>query len=450
MRHQPREPLSPALAPEYGEEGGDRLVSLDLDYPSTTDAAPAAVLPLQDEAYRAGRSLAWRMVPGYVALLIVGVLVFRFGHAVERAYELSVSRCVFTAVNAGTMTGFQQDIRISEQTLAGPAMLFALTLGGTLFSLIVGGLAATRILQLPYADRQIVVGAFTATIVAMLVGTIGLLERDRSLPQSIFRSLFLSLSAFGNSGLYLGRLGSISDVHVHAMLLPLSLVGGLGITVLLELFDRISGVRSLSVHARTVLTLTALLYLGFFGLFFLLQVTAGGPGAPGWHQSLLSSSAAAINARGGGFPVEYVSAFPRTMPWVLILLMMIGGNPAGTAGGLKATTVVELVAGVRAALSGRRVRRAFGVAAAWAMVYLGIVLFGFLLLVWQAPDLTGDRSLFLAVSAASNVGLSHDPIAITGPGLYVLSAVMLAGRIAPLLILWWMVRAAPDAEIAVG
>jgi trk system potassium uptake protein TrkH len=422
---------------------------LDLDFPKTTHPdEPRQVLPLEDP-HRSGRRLAWRMVPGFVTLLIVGVLVFRFGGAVERDYELSVSRCVFTATNALTLTGFQQDIRISERTAAGPAMLFALTLGGTLFSLIVGGLAVTRILQLGYGDRQIVVGAFAATTIAVLVGTIGLIDHKRAW----FPAVFLSLSAFGNSGLYLGHLGGLGDAPVHAVLLPVALCGTLGLTVLLELFDRISGVRSLSTHARTVLVSTAVLYLAFGGVFLLIHLAGGSGGATTLgttHHALLSSSAAAVNGRGGGFPLEYVSAFPRTMPWLLILLMMIGGNPGGTAAGLKATTVVELFHGVRAALRGRRVRRAFGVAAAWAMIYLGIVLVGFLLLIWQAPDLTADRSLFLAVSAASNVGLSHDPIAITGPGLYVLSAIMLAGRIAPLLVLWWMVKVSPDAEVAVG
>jgi Trk-type K+ transport system membrane component len=205
-----------------------------------------------------------------------------------------------------------------------------------------------------------------------------------------------------------------------------------------------------------VLTATALLYLAFTLIFFVIERSSGtytngsDSALAATHHAFLSASAASINARGGGFPIEYAGALPRMMPWVLILLMMIGGNSAGTAGGLKATTVVELVNGVRAALRGRRVRRSFGVAAAWAMIYLGIVLVGFLLLVWRVPDVTADRALFLAVSAVSNVGLSHDAIAVTGTGLYVLSTLMLAGRIAPLLVLWWMVRAAPDAELAVG
>jgi trk system potassium uptake protein TrkH len=426
-------------------------LSLDLDYPKTQADDSPPVLPLGD-LHQSGRRLALRMVPGYVSLLIVGTLVFYFGHTVERDQELSLNRSVFMAVNAATLTGFRQDFRLDDTQVATQAILFALTLGGTLLSLIVGGLAVTRILQLPFADRQIVVGSFAATTIAILVGTIGLLERGRD----VFPTMFLALSAFGNSGLYLGRLGGVADTHIHAVLLPLTIFGGLGITVLLELFDRVSGMRTLSTHARTVLTTTALLYLVFTLLFFAIERSSsvyadGGESAlSASHRTLLSASAESINARGGGFPIEYASALPRMMPWLLILLMMIGGNPAGTAGGLKATTVVELVNGVRAALRGRQVRRSFGVAAAWSMIYLGIVLLGFQLLVWRVRDVTADRALFLAISAVSNVGLSHDPIALSGTGLYVLSALMLAGRIAPLLVLWWMVRAAPDAELAVG
>ena len=427
---------------------GERDLSLGAGYePTTSDPLPL------DERERSGRRLALRLVPGYVVLILIGIGLFRFGGAMERGNELSLGRSVFTAVNAATLTGFQQDMRINESSHQGPVMLFALTLGGTLFSLVVGGLAVTRILQLPYGDRQIVVGSFAAVTIAILLGTIGVIDPRQ---RTFFESVFLALSAFANSGLYLGRLGDVHDAHVHAVLLPLALFGGLGITVLLELFDRIAGVRFLSMHTRTVLTLPARLYLIFLGLFFLVErptgaaMTSESGALPAFQHTLMSASSAAVNARGAGFPLDYIGGLPRTMPWVLILLMIIGGNPGGTAGGLKGTTLVELFRGVRAALKGRPVRRAFGVAAAWGAIYGGIALTGFLLLTWLTPDLTADRSLFLAVSAASNVGLSHDPIAVTGAGLYVLSAIMLVGRIAPLLVLWWMVRAAPESEVAVG
>jgi hypothetical protein len=66
------------------------------------------------------------------------------------------------------------------------------------------------------------------------------------------------------------------------------------------------------------------------------------------------------------------------------------------------------------------------------------------------PDLNADRLLLLAVSAASNAGLSHDRVAIVGPGLAALSATMLLGRLLPWGLLWWLAAAAPDENVAIG
>jgi Trk-type K+ transport system membrane component len=63
---------------------------------------------------------------------------------------------------------------------------------------------------------------------------------------------------------------------------------------------------------------------------------------------------------------------------------------------------------------------------------------------------SGDRVLFLTISALTNTGLSHDVINITGEGLFTLSAAMFAGRVVPLLILWWLADSTTDADIAVG
>jgi trk system potassium uptake protein TrkH len=196
-----------------------------------------------------------------------------------------------------------------------------------------------------------------------------------------------------------------------------------------------------------------LLYLAATSVFALLLLPWNLDTLPhGAHvkAAAASASALAVNARGTGIPFEFASAYPRALQWLLIVLMAIGANPASAGGGIKATTVAQLVAGIRAALRGQRVPRAFGVAAVWLSLYLGIVFGGLLLLLWRVADISGDRLLFLTVSAASNVGLAHDPVSITGPGLYTLCAVMLAGRIAPVFVLSWMARTTNDAEVAVA
>jgi len=55
-----------------------------------------------------------------------------------------------------------------------------------------------------------------------------------------------------------------------------------------------------------------------------------------------------------------------------------------------------------------------------------------------APAVPADRLLVLACGALGNVGISHEPIGITGPSLFLLSAAMLAGRLLPLVMLAWM------------
>jgi Trk-type K+ transport system membrane component len=130
--------------------------------------------------------------------------------------------------------------------------------------------------------------------------------------------------------------------------------------------------------------------------------------------------------------------------------MAIGACPAGTGGGLKLTTLAEIGHGARHSLANQPAGRAFGFALAWLGLYGLIAGVSLLLLVCCEPQLSGDRLLFLAVSAASNVGLSHDAVNLTGPGLYVLSGTMLLGRLTPILLLVHMARTGTEADILVA
>jgi Trk-type K+ transport system membrane component len=85
----------------------------------------------------------------------------------------------------------------------------------------------------------------------------------------------------------------------------------------------------------------------------------------------------------------------------------------------------------------------------WIAIY-GMALFGGMVLLAASESESSDRLLFLAVSALSNVGLSHDPVSMTGPGLVVLSMLMLIGRIAPLTILWWVAAGGEQSDVLVG
>ena len=392
-----------------------------------------------------GWAVARWLLLAYLVFTALAFLALKIPGVGVAGQELGFRRLVFTAVNATTLTGFQQDVGSSR--VGADVLRLVLTLGATLFSLVVGGLALVRILRLRFTDGQVLAAAATATLVATLAGAAFLFDDDRGLVSA----LLLSASAFGNSGLHSGRLPGVLDWQAHLVLLPLAFAGALGLPVLMELFDRVTGGRRLSTHSRTVLALAAAFYLFGFGLLAVSHGTgpSANAGAGDWRHTLALASTFAVNSRSAGLPVELAGAFARPAQWVLIALMVVGGNPGGTAGGVKTTAVYHLLAGVRDNLRRRPVPRAFGVAACWVAAYLAIVTVGFLFLLASEPDTTADRLLFLSVSAASNVGLSHDPVSITGNGLFTLSALMLAGRVLPWVVLWWM-AATPDDDDAVA
>jgi Trk-type K+ transport system membrane component len=387
------------------------------------------------------------MLLAYLTFTALAFLALHLPGVGVTGQEIGFRRAVFAAVNATTLTGFQQDVGSSQ---AGADVLrLVVTVGATLFSLVCGGMALVRIIPLRYTDAQVAAGAGAATLVAMLVGA-AFLGSDRG----VLPALLLAASAFGNSGLYSGRLPGVLDWEVHVILLPLAFAGALGVPVLMEAFDRLTGSgRALSAHTRTVLVLAAGFYLLGFALLAVSHAAVRSPnaGGGGMSHSVALASAFAVNSRTTGLPLELAGAFARPAQWVLVALMVVGGSPGGTAGGIKTTAVYQMVTGFRDALRGRRqVSRAFGIAGCWVGAYLAVVAVGFLLLLITEPD-TPDRLLFLAVSAASNVGLSHDPVSSTGNGLFTLSALMLAGRVLPLLVLWWMASAPGERDaVAVG
>ena len=372
-------------------------------------------------------------------------------------------RAVFQAVNAATLTGFQLSIHPSAYYLPGQVILFVLTVIGTLFVLIVGGLAVKRILRLPWPDSRLVNSAILLEAIVVFVGWVaGMLAKDPQI--RAFDAVFQSAAAFANSGLYISKAGPPAALaaHTHLVLIPFSVLGGLGLTVLLELFDSITLQRPLSRHAKIVLGATAALYLIGLVAGILLQLigppsigsksvwNSSSTPEPLWRTILLNASFTTLNARTLGLPSAPVHSYYPPFAFLTLLMMMAGASPGGTGGGLKTTTLCTLLSAPRRILRGESLGRPFAIAATWLGLYLLALVIIHPLLLRSAPQLGSEQSLFLTISALSNVGLSYDRVNTTGLGLYLLSAAMFFGRITPLLILWWMADTTKDADTAIG
>jgi len=409
------------------------------------DVKPAA-LPLEDRA-RAdsdtreanGESPAWRFIGAYLTLILVGFMVFRHPATMVGGNEMSPDRAMFTSVNAVTLTGFQQTLAIDEYRWPGKIAAFLLTIGGTIVTLIAAGKAVARIAKTGCHDRGIIIGAAVLEGLAILVGAILLPGRGRT----IFESIFQAVSAIGHSGLVIGAVPSATDWRTHIVLLPLAMLGGLGLPVLLCIAAAIRRRAGLHPYARFTLIAWAASYVvGLIALTFL-------SGGSDWQEKVGAASAQAINSRTVGLPLPIGDA--RPVHWILIVLMAVGGVSGAAAGGIKLTTVTRIWSGVRAALRGDAPGRVFAIALVWLGGYALLVFATLLALLATNPDQPADRLIFLVVSAVSNVGLSHNPVAIVGPGMFVLCGAMFLGRALPLAVLWWTVHVVRDEqELPVG
>jgi trk system potassium uptake protein TrkH len=227
------------------------------------------------------------------------------------------------------------------------------------------------------------------------------------------------------------------------VLVPLALLGGLGIPVLLCGLCALRRRSALHPYARLVLMMWAASYV--IGLVALACLNY----ADGWRAAIATASVQSINSRTAGLPFPIGDARPAQ--WVLILLMAIGGVSGAAAGGIKLTTLAKLWTGIRAVLRGDAPGRAFGIALVWIGLYAVIAFATLLGLLATNPDQPADRLVFLVVSAVSNVGLAPNPVSIVGPGMFILAGAMFLGRVVPLAVLWWTAHVAEgEGEIPIG
>jgi hypothetical protein len=176
-----------------------------------------------------GRELANWMFPAY--LLMIGasvILIHRLGTPVGTRNSV---HALFTAINAGTLTGFRQSVGLGGLNNFGEIIVALLITLGSLFSMILSGLAVKRIARLALSDTAICLGAIGVQLGATAIGTLLLTDYDRTLPQTIF----LAISSFSNCGVTLGGLPGPTDLATHTVILPLTLLGGIGLPAILEI-----------------------------------------------------------------------------------------------------------------------------------------------------------------------------------------------------------------------
>ncbi|NJP09983.1 MAG: ATPase [Leptolyngbyaceae cyanobacterium RU_5_1] len=308
-------------------------------------------------------------------------------------------------------------------------------------------------------SAQLIQSIIATTLIFEITGTFLLLPvfaPDHGLSQGLWLSVFHSVSAWTNTGF-----GLFSDSFVRYQSTPLLniviaaliILGGIGHQVVLELYlwlrDRVLRrperfVFSLNFKVATSTTLV-LLALGTIA-FTLTEIRNPQTlGSVGFGTKLMAAFFLSTVTRTAGFNSVDIGKLGQASLLIAIALMIIGGSPGGTAGGMKTTTLRVLTSCTKTILQGKEqvvmyqrqipmalVLKAVGV----AVGSIAVIMTTTTLIALSDPALDALQILFEAASAFATVGLSTG---ITGvlsePAKLILVVTMYVGRVGVLLLM---------------
>ena len=206
----------------------------------------------------------------------------------------------------------------------------------------------------------------------------------------------------------------------------LILIGGLGFLTWDDIAVHRHRLRKYRMQSKAILLATLLLTVIPALLLFLLDFSGFPPG-----ERIGLALFQAVTPRTAGFNTAELTAISGGGRGLLMALMLIGGAPGSTAGGIKTTTLMVLLANASAIFHRRKNARLFGrriedatvkTAAALLVLYLFLILAG-AFVISAVEGLPFSGCLFETFSAAGTVGLS---LGIT-PSLGLLSHIILIG-----------------------
>ncbi|AKK10129.1 TrkH family potassium uptake protein [Corynebacterium uterequi] len=404
---------------------------------------------------------------GIVGLVAGGTALLACPLASADGHPTDVVTALFTAVSAVSLTGLAIVDTGSHFSTFGEAVIITLiqTSGlGVMTLATLLGIALSRRLQISQRrvaeaeGRMLAPGRFRTTVLAAVILTLTCeataavvmavrfaVAYDMSAGEAVWQGLFHAISAFNNAGFSLSPNNLISYHSDGWILLPIAasvIIGGLGYPVLADITRKVlrRGSRPWSMTTSITVQMTLLLLavgtVGFAISEFHWTFADLGPGA-----FALNSFFAAVTPRTAGFnAIDYGEASPATL-LLTDVLMFFGGGSAGTAGGLKVTTLAVVLAAVSAEFAGRRdtcvgrrIVPAAAVRQALAVLTSGLVLLVVSIIVLRLlePSMNADAVTFEVISAFGTVGLSAGITAdLSVPSLLMLCVVMLVGRLGP-------------------
>lgn len=305
------------------------------------------------------------IILGFLSTILGGSLLLMLPFATQDGKGASFLDALFTATSATCVTGLVVHDTATYWTVFGQCVILLLIqiggMGVVTVSVCLAMLAGRKIGLMQRSIMQTSISApqvggivkmtsfilkstlFIEFIGALLLSTV--FCRELGWKQGIWYSVFHSISAFCNAGFdlfgvkmpYSSLTGYVTNPIINMTIMLLIIVGGIGFLTWHDVRQYKFNIKRYHMQSKVIFTVTILLITIPASYFFLFEFND----MP-FHERFWVSLFQAVSPRTAGFNTTDLTLFSEVGRMIVILLMITGGAPGSTAGGIKNTTLAVL------------------------------------------------------------------------------------------------------------
>ena len=407
------------------------------------------------------------IILGFFSMILLGTFLLMLPFSSRAGVATPFSDALFTATSAVCVTGLVVYDTAAYWSVFGQTVIIILIqIGGMGVITVAASFALISGRRISLMQRSTMQEAISAPKVGGIVRLTSFIIRISLLiellgavamapvfcrdfgPKGLWMALFHSISAFCNAGFDLmgtsmpfsSLTGYTADPVINVIVMLLVVIGGIGFLTWDDIRAHKLHVHQYRMQSKVILCTTAILLLFPALYFFFFEFSSLVPG-----ERVLASLFQSVTTRTAGFNTADLTALSEPGRYIMIALMLIGGSPGSTAGGMKTTTIAVLFASAISTFFRKEYAHFFGRriddgviknAATILLMYLSLFFFGGLAIsiIEGAPMLD---CLFETASAVGTVGLtlgltSHLGLVSRG----ILIVLMFFGRVGGLTLIF--------------
>lgn len=408
------------------------------------------------------------IILGFFSVILTGGLLLTLPAATQDGCGATFADGIFTATSAVCVTGLVVHDTATYWSVFGQAVILLLIQTGGMGVVTVAiAIATASGRKIGLMQRSVMQEAISAhqvggivrmtkfilktTVVIELAGAALLAVvfcRDFGMAKGIWYGLFHSVSAFCNAGFDLigirepfsSLTSYASQPVVNLTVMALIVTGGLGFLTWADIQKNKWHFKKYRMQSKVILSMTAGLILIPAVYFFFFEFSDMAFGERIWCALFQS-----VTPRTAGFNTTDLTLLSETGLMVMIVLMLIGGSPGSTAGGMKTTTVAVLFSSALAVFRQKESAHVYGRriaddavknAATILLLYVTLFLGGGMVIssIERIPLVT---ALFETGSAIGTVGLSLGVTpTLGGVSRMILTGLMFFGRVGGLTLIF--------------